>query len=251
MGVKKLLLQLFTKKNLKNYPKKHQQFIQEITRLVGYSINDESIFIEAFSLKDNNSKKLSNYERLEFLGDSVLGTIISFYLYENYPYKNEGFLTQMKSKIVNRINLNKLGENLNLIQLIQNNNPERLTFSKNISGNLFESLIGAIFIDAGYEVCKTIVLTRLMPPEEIKKLENQIISYKGLLMEWGQKTKQKICYITEEDSVLDHKKNFKSTLFIDQQKIAHASGSSKKKAEEKAAQRAFYSLNPKEKILEN
>jgi ribonuclease-3 len=91
------------------------------------------------------------------LGDSVLGTIISCHLFQTYPQANEGYLTQMKSKIVNRKNLNKLGEDLKLTNLLQN---KILALGENISGNLFEALIGAVYLDFHYETCKKIILEK-------------------------------------------------------------------------------------------
>lgn len=222
----------------------------EISKITGFAIQNISLYREAFSLKSSSkNKRAKNYERLEFLGDSVLGTIISCHLFETYPEEDEGFLTQMKSKIVNRKNLNKLGEELNLLKFLQNHQTTAL--SENITGNLFEALIGAIFLDLDYEICKKIVLNRLLTPSQINKLENKIVSYKSLLLEWSQKKKLQIKYKTCEE--LQPNKNivFRSYVWLDEEKIANATDTSKKKAEEKAAQRAFYILNKKQSILEN
>ena len=129
------------------------------------------------------------------MGDSVLGTIISCHLFQTYPQANEGYLTQMKSKIVNRKNLNKLGEDLKLTSLLQKQNSSS-TLGENISGNLFEALIGAVYLDFHYDTCKRIILEKLLTPSEINKLENKIVSYKGLLLEWSQKKKVNIKYET-------------------------------------------------------
>ena len=170
----------------------------EITKITGFAVQNINLYREAFSLKTSSKHKQSkNYERLEFLGDSVLGTIISCHLFATYPDANEGYLTQMKSKIVNRKNLNKLGTELNLIKFLQNETTTSL--SENIAGNLFESLVGAIYLDLDYEICKKIVLDRLLTPSEINKLENKIVSYKGLLLEWSQKKKVVIKYETCEE----------------------------------------------------
>lgn len=247
------LQKLFSKFLIKNKTKKltdqQYQFQKEICKIVGYNINNFDIFKEAFSLKSSSkSPDKKNYERLEFLGDSVLGSIIACHLFMTYPEANEGFLTQMKSKIVNRKNLNKLGDELRLPQLLFADN--NVTLSENIAGNLLESLVGALFLDTDYENCKKIVLERLLPPSEINKLENKIVSYKGLLLEWSQKTKQTIKYETCEETQQGKVNVFRCYVWLEDEKIANASESSKKKAEEKAAQRAFYMLNKKENILE-
>lgn len=219
---------------------------QKILQITGVYVRDIRYYQEAFSLRTSLSVK--NYERLEFLGDSILGSIISCYLFERYPHESEGYLTQMKSKIVNRKNLNHIGDDLHLTTLIQNDNNSAL--SKNISGNLFEAFIGAIYMDIGYESCKKIVLNKLLTAEKIAKLEHQIASYKGLLLEWSQKKKVTLLYETNEELLPQKVLMFRSSVFIDGKKVCSASDSSKKKAEEKAAKRAFYTLNKKEHILE-
>lgn len=222
----------------------------EITKITGFAVQNINLYREAFSLKTSSKHKQSkNYERLEFLGDSVLGTIISCHLFATYPDANEGYLTQMKSKIVNRKNLNKLSTELNLIKFLQNETTTSL--SENIAGNLFESLVGAIYLDLDYEICKKIVLDRLLTPSEINKLENKIVSYKGLLLEWSQKKKVVIKYETCEEMQPNKNMVFRTYVWLNQERIANATETSKKKAEEKAAQRAFYILNKKQSILEN
>lgn len=221
---------------------------KRITSIIGYEPQNLGFYKEAFSLKSAGLKSAKNYERLEFLGDSILGSIISCYLFEHYPKANEGQLTQLKSKIVNRKNLNKIGDDLSLTSLIQNDQSSVL--GENISGNLFEALVGAIYIDLGYEICQNIVLKKLLPPEEIHKLENKIISYKGLLLEWSQKRKITLRYETCEEEQAGKQIVFRANVFLAEEKVANAADTSKKKAEEKAAQRAFYSLNKKENILE-
>lgn len=186
---------------------------------------------------------------MEFLGDSILGSIISTHLFQIYPDENEGYLTQMKAKIVSRKNLNKLGEELRLTNFLQNNSNNS-PLSENIFGNLFEALIGAIYLDLGYETCRKVVLKRLLTPNEINKLENKIGSYKSLLLEWSQKQKSVIRYETIEELLPNKTICFRSFIWLNDEKITSASDTSKKKAEEKAAQRAFYTLNKKEHILE-
>lgn len=222
----------------------------EISKITGCGINNIHLYREAFSLKNSTrNSELKNYERLEFLGDSVLGTIISCHLFQAYPDAREGYLTQMKSKIVNRKNLNRIGEQLQLTKFLEPGYS--ITLSENISGNLFEALVGAIYLDLGYDFCKKIILEKLLTPQEINKLENKIVSYKGLLLEWSQKKKVLIRYETCEEHQAQKVTVFRCLVWLGEEKVSNATDSSKKKAEEKAAQRAFYILNKKENILEN
>ena len=150
--IRRYISNFFRRRNKnKNLSEKDLKFISDISRLVGYNIQNIELYREAFSLKNTSKKSMyrRNYERLEFLGDAVLGSIISYYLFENYPNHNEGYLTQMKSKIVNRRNLNRLGEELGLKKHIQNSYNLQL-LGENIAGNLLEALIGAIYLDANY-----------------------------------------------------------------------------------------------------
>lgn len=232
-----------------NLSEKDYNLSIEISKITGCNVQNINLYREAFSLKTASKKHTENYERLEFLGDSVLGAIISCHLFSTYPHANEGYLTQMKSKIVNRKNLNKLGEQLRLTDFLQNESPS--TLSENISGNLFEALIGALYLDVDYETCKKVVLERLLTPSEINKLENKIVSYKSLLLEWSQKKKVQIRYDTREEVQPGRNLVFRSIVWLEDQKVANATQTSKKKAEEKAAQRAFYILNKKQSIIEN
>ena len=121
---------------------------------------------------------------------------------------------------------------------------------ENISGNLFEAFIGALYLDTNYETCEKIVLEKLFTDKHIEKLENKIVSYKGLLLEWSQKKKVTIKYDITEETLPNKNLLFKSCIYLNNVKISSATETSKKKAEEKAAQRAFYSLNKKEHIVE-
>ena len=251
MELKNYFFKFLPKNRTQKLSEKDLLFRKNISHIVGYNIPNLEIFKEAFSLKSSTkSTNKKNYERLEFLGDSVLGTIISCHLFQTYPNENEGFLTQMKSKIVNRKNLNKLGEDLKLSSLLQVDTSQ-IILSENISGNLLEALIGAIYLDIDYEFCKKIVLDRILTPSTINKLENKIISYKGLLLEWSQKKKVSIRYETCEEIQPNKTILFRCHVWLQNEKISNALEASKKKAEEKAAKRAFYVLSKKENIIEN
>ena len=248
MELKKYLTQFLVNRK-KQLSEKDYILASEISKITGCTVQNIDLYREAFSIKTSSkNKQVKNYERLEFLGDSVLGTIISCHLFATYPDANEGYLTQMKSKIVNRKNLNKLGTELGLTKFLQND--VNTSLSENISGNLLESLIGALYLDVDYETCKKIVLERLLTPSEINKLENKIVSYKGLLLEWSQKKKVIIKYETCEEVQPNKNMVFRSHVWLDEVKIANATETSKKKAEEKAAQRAFYILNKNQSIIE-
>lgn len=235
---------IFREKKASLLSKEDIKFSQKISKIVGYPIKNIHLYQEAFSLKFSNNTTSKNYERLEFLGDAVLGSIISSYLFLHYPNANEGYMTQLKSKIVNRKNLNQLGDELGLPNFVKKR--RNMALGDNISGNLLEALVGAIFLDTNYEFCEKIVLEKILTPNKINQLENKVGSYKSLLLEWSQKEKKTLSYDTiEEHNASDKAFIFRCNVFLDELKITNASAASKKKAEEKAAQRAFYMLNKK------
>lgn len=183
-----------------------------------------------------------NYERMEFLGDSVLGTVISAYLLKEAPFGNEGYLTQMRSKIVSREHLNELGRELLLINFAQTK-IQINHYGDNIHGNLFEALVGAIYLDKGYIYCEKFIFKHVIQKHvDIKFLEGKVISYKSLMIEWCQKEKKIFRFEVKEDNGRETVQYYSVSLFIDEKPIAKARATSKKKAEEKAAKRAFFSL---------
>ena len=183
-----------------------------------------------------------NYERLEFLGDSILGSVIASYLYKKVPSGSEGYLTKMRSKIVSREHLNELGKDLNLIRFI-NSNVDEANVGDNIHGNIFEALIGAIYLDKGYNYSQKFIFENvILPYVDIEKLEGKITSYKGLIIEWCQKQKKKYKFDTYEDTGNDPIKHFSVKISIDGQQIAKGRSTSKKKAEEQASKRVYYAF---------
>lgn len=191
------------------------------------------------NIKDEEGNAI-NYERLEFLGDAMLGAVIASHLYLEVPGGDEGYLTKMRSKIVSREHLNELGKELNLIKLIESK-ISSAQFGDNIHGNLFEALIGAIFLDKGFNICEKFIYKRvIIPYVDIAQLEGKVISYKSLLIEWCQKEKKKFDYNVYEDTGNDEVRHFSVKLSIDNKVVAKARATSKKKAEEKASKRAFF-----------
>jgi len=190
--------------------------------------------------KIDKDGKPFNYERLEFLGDAMLGSVIASYLYKKAPKGSEGYLTQMRSKIVSREHLNELGKDLNLIDFVKSNISQD-NVGDNIYGNIFEALIGAIYLDKGYNYCKKFIYEKVIVPYvDIPKLEGKITSYKGLIIEWCQKQKKKYYIESYEDSGNEPIKHFSVKISIDGEQIAKGRATSKKKAEEQASKRVYY-----------
>ena len=228
---------------------KEDQFSIYISDIIGFKPKNISYYETAFThrslgLRDELGNPL-NFERLEFLGDSMLSSVIASYLYKEVPSGNEGYLTKMRSKVVSRKHLNELGKDLNLAKRVKSQIPTE-QFGVNIHGNIFEALVGAIYLDRGYEYCEKFIYSAVIGPYiDIENLESQVISYKSLLIEWFQKKKYKFEYEVYEDTGMEELRHFAVKLWVNGKVMAKARATSKKKAEEKASKRAYFAFQKK------
>jgi ribonuclease-3 len=241
----------FPKNIFNSHPKKDGDFFLGVKKIIGFKPKNIRYYKKAFLHRSMNKKDERghpmNYERLEFLGDSMLGTIISKHLYKEVPEGDEGYLTKMRSKIVSREHLNELGKDLGLIEYVESRIPKS-HFGQNIHGNVFEALVGAIYLDRGYEYCEKFIKKRVIDPYvDIEQLEGRVISYKSLIIEWCQKQKKSFNFNVYEDTGNDVLKHFAVKLSIGGIVVAKARATSKKKAEERASKRAFFALQDKMK----
>ena len=221
-------------------------FFLPLRDILGFRPKSKTLYIKAFTHRSMNIRdkkgNAMNYERLEFVGDAMLGSVIAAYLFEQVPHGDEGYLTKMRSKVVSREHLNELGKDLGLIELIHSRIPKS-NFGNNIHGNLFEALVGAIYLDRGYKFCEKFIYKRVINPYvDIETLEGRVISYKSLLIEWCQKEKNTFDYNVYEDTGNDELKHFSVKLSINNKVVSKARATSKKKAEEKASKRAFFAF---------
>lgn len=233
-------------KNIFESRSKNGILYSKMIEVLGFKPKNLAIYEKAFTHRSAQKKddfgNDFNYERLEFLGDSILGAVISCYLFDQAPNADEGYLTKMRSKIVSRKHLNQLGQDLGLINLLKSNvTPKHVGL--NIYGNLFEALIGAIYLDKGFDSCENFIYKKIIDPYiDLKKLETKIVSYKSFLIEWCQKNKYSFHFEVTDEEGLDGLKYFSVKFFINNESISKAREVSKKKAEEKAARRAYYAL---------
>lgn len=221
-----------------------KSFEKSLRKILGFRPKDLTLYEKAFTHRSANETdeegQPQNYERLEFLGDAMLGAVIAAYLYKKVPEGDEGYLTKMRSKVVSREHLNELGRDLNLIQFLKTTVPAQ-QFSGDIYGNIFEALVGAIYLDRGIRYCERFIKKRIINDYvDIKKLEGKIISYKSLLIEWCQKNKKDFNFEVYEDNGKDHQKHFAVKLLLDNTIVSKARATSIKRAEERAAKRAYY-----------
>ena len=238
----------FIKNIFKSQKKLSGTFFLKLKDTLDISPKNKDLFEIAFThsslnKKDNQGNKI-NYERLEFLGDSIFSMIISQYIFFNFPDANEGELTKLKAKIISRENLNQIGEKMGLLNLIEINNQKN--FGKNIYGNLLESLIGALFLDQGFETTKNYIITKIIKPYiNLDSINISILSYKSLVLELAQKRKRKITFKTNINNENDSNTNFSSNLYLDGKFVSNSNGFSKKKAEENVSKKSFEKLKQK------
>jgi ribonuclease-3 len=217
---------------------------KRLRSLIGFTPANLSIFKLAFSHKSTSSDKayaIQNNERLEYLGDAVLGTIVAEYLFKKYPNSNEGFLTKMRSKIVKRKALNKIGDKMGLDVLLTEYNQTRL--SRSMLGNAVEALVGAVYLEIGYQRTKRFVVRRILRNYvNVHELEKVDDNYKSQLLEWCQKNGQTVNYKLLARYKFEKRDRFKVAVMINGKKMATADDFNKKSAEQTASEKAMLAM---------
>jgi ribonuclease-3 len=230
----------FTSKDIQSsFP---QEKFKNLEKLIGSTISDRSIYVEALIhrsfLEENEQFNLSN-ERLEFLGDSVLNLVIGEYLFNKFPNEEEGFLTKVRAKMVNRTALSAVADNLNLSEflILGSSLPKSITHnSKSMLSDALEALIGAIYLDKGIETCKQFIQSKILDPA--LKNGGHLIdeNYKSQLLEYAQANKLAIpVYQIISEEGPHHDKTFTAEVIIGEKVLGEGKGKSKKEAEQNAA----------------
>ena len=232
MNFKTLFLSKFSRKD---------KFSLNIKNIVGFYPGDVFLFqtslVHKSAVHDSSTEYKESNERLEFLGDAILGAIVAEYLFEKFPGRDEGFLTKMRSKIVSRQSLNSLAmkiglDNLIIARLDKNSKTE------SIYGNAFEALIGAIYLDKGLEVCEKFLIEKVIDPNiSLEKLENEETNFKSRIIEWAQKEKQDLVFEIIQEYGEGRTKEFEAVIVLDGKQTTTGRDKSKKGAEQKAAEK--------------
>lgn len=220
-----------------------KKFIKSLRNLLGFYPGNISVYHLAFShrslaLETDQGIKLSN-ERLEYLGDAVLGAVVAELLFKKFPYKDEGFLTEMRAKIVSRENLKHLALKIGINEFLK---KDAVPGSyRSMYGDAFEALIGAIYIDKGYKLARKFVLERIIRHHvDIHTMEVTENNFKSRILNWGQREKHTVNFeVIEEDTKT---KLIKVRLLIDEKEVATGTDFVKKKAEQIAAEAACKSM---------
>lgn len=237
----------------KLYISTDREYVRKLKNLLGSVPGNVHLYKMAFRHKSvavtiKEGAKNSN-ERLEFLGDAVLGSVVAELLFKKYPYKDEGFLTEMRSKIVSRANLNQLSRKLGFNELIQFD-ARMISFPNkqgSLLGDAFEALIGAVYLDKGYTFTKNFLLNRIIKPHvDIQLLEQTETNFKSRLIEWCQHTGKEIVFQQTDNPEGESSKMFSVEAVVDGVVCGLGRDFNKKSAEKLAAEKACEFL----KILE-
>jgi len=246
---------LFQKRKNGTYILDKREFGSRLKHILGFRPGNLRIYEVAFihrsaSFTLTDGKKINN-ERLEFLGDSVLDGILSDFLFDKYPDASEGFMTKIRSRIVNREVLNQLAFSMGINKILVSNISSGHN-TKHLYGDALEALIGAVFLDKGFRKTKRFfiknVLEKYLDLEIIVNTDND---YKSLVFEWVQKKKANLSFTYNEEYDFDLKKSvFTTILQIGKEEFGKGQGASKKEAEQEAARQAWEKLKDISKEIE-
>lgn len=230
---------------------KRKRFSSFIQVLVGCSPRNIDLYKEAFVHKSSSDKQRANREtneRLEYLGDAVLGAIVAGELFRLFPDRNEGFLTKTRSKIVNRSVLNSIGFKLGLEQYIVAQSSLALE-KTHVLGDALEALIGAVYVDRGYLAAHNFVVNKIMRNHiDINAVALADENYKSILIEYCQRLRLSVSFETEEHPLSSHGiPEFIAIVLIDSEMVGHGVGASKKEAQQMASKEALDKLQLKSK----
>lgn len=229
----------------KKHSREDKKLISAITSILGTQPLSLSLYKLAFqhssvAKEEFKGVKLSN-ERLEYLGDAVLGMVIAEFLFKKFPYKDEGFLTDIRARIVNRESLNKLAKKIGVGELVEYDEKKKsnLTY-KSLYGDALEAFIGAVYLDKGYLSCKKFIIKKLINPHiDLKEVVSTNPNFKSKVIEWAQKSNKEVTFeIIECKSGRNQFREFTAQLLIDNKPISIGKGFNKKKAEQDAAQKS-------------
>jgi ribonuclease III len=232
----------------KLYISPNRKYIKVLKNLLGFVPGNLSLYRLAFrhkSAAQNVKKGVKNSnERLEFLGDAVLGSVVAEVLFKLYPYEDEGFLTELRSKIVSRVNLNQLGKKLGFDKLIEfDNRALNSQRQGSLLGDAFEALIGAVYLDKGYDFTKNFLINHIIKSHiDIHQLEKTETNFKSKLIEWCQRHGKDISFDLVNNLEGENIKLFTVQASVDGEIAGLGKEFSKKNAEKLAAEKACESL---------
>ena len=218
-------------------------FSADLQHLIGYRTRNILLFQTALNHRSVKDNPTENNERLEFLGDAVIGAVVADYLFKKYPYKGEGFLTEMRSKMVNRAQLNNIAVQMGLRKMTRFNKMDGGLRTSQIFGNSLEALVGAIYLDKKYDFTKKWIVERMIQPYLfMDDLEQIDINIKNKIIGWALKQAKQIDFVLAGEQLEGRRRLFTIDVVLDGEVIASQKGFTKKDASQMAAQKAIEAL---------
>jgi ribonuclease III len=224
-----------------------KELSKTMKNIFGFYPGNVFLYQLAFRHKSASQETINGYrvsnERLEYLGDAILSAVVAEFLFKKFPYKNEGFLTEMRARIVSRVSLNKLSQKLGIDNLVQKNKDQRNPF-RSANGDAFEAFIGALFLDKGYNFTRKILIERIIDTHlDLDALEKHEINPKSRLIEWAQKEKKNVEFRLLNELGEGYKKQYLIEVMLDGHAYGKAQDFSIKGAEQLAAEKTLQSLS--------
>lgn len=226
--------------------KEELKLVAAVRTITGFKPSNLSLYKLA-TLHTSRAKETTGFresnERLEYLGDAILGAAVADYLFKKYPFKDEGFLTEIRSRIVNRDSLNLLARKIG-INLIVQFDQKNIQLQQVVLGNTLEAIVGAVYLDKGYLRCKKFVIDKLIQPHFNLELVIQTnVNHKSKIIEWTQRENKSVRFEMIETKKSKNQKEFLIQVIIDDQPYGTGYGYTKKKAEQDAAMKTCEQLN--------
>ncbi|HEX8358143.1 MAG TPA: ribonuclease III [Segetibacter sp.] len=216
---------------------------KQLQNVLGIKTRNISLYTTALSHRSVKESADENNERLEYLGDAILSAIVADYLFKKYPYKGEGFLTEMRSKMVNRQQLNDLAIKIGLKKIALYNKIDGSLKGSQIFGNTLEALVGAFYLDKGYrKTQKWVTKQMIIPHLYVDDLEQIDINLKNKLIGWASRNGKVLGFETIEEKLENNRRLFTIAAVLDGENISVGKGYNKKEASQIAAQRAIEKL---------
>lgn len=222
------------------FSKEDKALQKALKNILGFKPGYLPYYISAITHRSQSDLVANNNERLEYLGDAFIGSIVGEYLFKKYPTRHEGYLTEMRSKIVSRSSLNEIALRMGLQKIVRFNKNDKMLRRSHIFGNALEALVGAIYLDVGFEKTRRFILKRILATYiDMEELEMTEYNFKNKLYTWAQRNGKHIEFITLSEKLEAGRKVFTVAIEVDGDTFMTASGYTKKEAGQLAAQKAM------------
>ncbi len=232
-----------TKNFFNRFSEEDKALQKALKNILGYKPGYLPYYVSAITHRSQSDLVATNNERLEYLGDAFIGSIVGEYLFKKYPTRDEGYLTEMRSKIVSRQSLNEIALRMGMQKIVRFNKNDKMLRRSHIFGNALEALVGAVYLDVGFEKTRKFILKRILATYiDMEELETTEYNFKNKLYTWAQRKGKHIEFITVSEKIEAGRKIFTVGIEADGQTIMTASGYTKKEAGQLAAQKALEKL---------